>query len=84
MTKVDCLCAQIFLSFICGGNGGFDGVNGYGCCGRCGGGGGGGGGVVGGGRAGSIGFNQCIALDGCINFLFLSLVQYLPVVGGIQ
>ena len=49
----------MFLAFICGGNVGFDGVSGDGCCGMCGGGGGGGGGggVVGGARAGSIGCN---------------------------
>ena len=71
MTQVNCLCAQICLPLICGGNGGFDGINGDVFCERCdGGGGGGGGGVVGGGRAGSIGLNQCIAFTWCINCLF--------------
>ena len=74
MTQVDCLCVLIFLAFICGGNGGFEGVSGDGCCGMCGGGGGGGGGVVGGARAGSIGCNQCFALDWCINCFFLSSI----------
>ena len=80
MTQVDCLCILMFLAFICGGNGSFDGVSGDGLRGMCGGG-GGGGGVVGGARAGSIGCNQCIALDCCINCLFVFFVQYLPVGG---
>ena len=65
MTKVDCLCVWIFLAFICGGNDGFDGVIGDGCCEMCG---GGGGGVVGGGRAGSIGkdFSEgVVAVENC-------------------
>ena len=82
MTQVNCLCAQICLPLICGGNGGFDGINGDVFCERCdGGGGGGGGGVVGGGRAGSIGLNKCIAFTGCINCLFFAFVQYWSVGG---
>ena len=57
MTKIDSLCALIYLALICGGLGGFDSNNSDGCCGRCGGGVCCGVGVVGGGRAGSIGCN---------------------------